>query len=114
MTFAERLRVLIEEKDVTQREVAEQLHIALSTLNGYVNGYREPDFITLASLSKYFEVSTDYLLGLSDIPNSTINISDRKEQILLHYYTNLNPQMQNLLLDQAKLLSTKYNNTENL
>lgn len=111
MAFGERLKYLIEERGVTQREVADYLHMALSTLNGYVNNYREPDFVTLSALSNYFDVSTDYLLGLTDIPNQNAKIPDKQIQILLYYYAKLNPMLQNLLIDEAKLL-TKYNTVE--
>lgn len=111
MTFGERLKYLIEERNITQREVSDYLHIALSTLNGYVNDYREPDFVTLCRLSSFFDVSTDYLLGLTDVPSHDSVIPDQQFQILLSYYTKLNPQMQNLLIDEAKLL-IKYNNAD--
>ena len=40
-----------------------ELHIASTTLSGYINNHREPDFSTLIRMAHYFDVSTDYLLG---------------------------------------------------
>lgn len=108
MTFGEKLKKLMDEKDVTQKEVSSSLNIAISTLNGYANDNREPDFSTLASLARYFDVSTDYLLGIVDIPKNSSDYDDDKLQLLLHYYTRLNPKLQSLLVDEAKLL-IKYN-----
>lgn len=54
MTFGEILRALIEENDMTQREVAAALNIAPSTMGGYVQGTREPDFATLRQLAAFF------------------------------------------------------------
>lgn len=66
MNFTVRLENLIEESDITQKDISTELHIAATTLNGYVNNHREPDLHTLIRLARYFDVSTDYLLGLSD------------------------------------------------
>ena len=42
--FGDNLRTLIEERDITQKELARQLNIAPSTLGSYVQNVREPDF----------------------------------------------------------------------
>ena len=47
MSFGENLRTLIEEQDMTQKELAIQLNIAPSTMGSYVQNTREPDFATL-------------------------------------------------------------------
>ena len=44
MSFGNNLRVLIEERDMTQKDLAKQLNIAPSTLGSYVQNTREPDF----------------------------------------------------------------------
>ena len=62
MMFSDILRLLIEERGLTQKQLAKDLHIAVSTLGGYVQGTSEPDFDTLRRLAEYFEVSADYLL----------------------------------------------------
>lgn len=104
MTFGERLKYLMDEKEVTQKQVSKQLNIAISTLNGYANDYREPDFATLSSLSQYFGVSTDFLLGLTSISTYDSQISDEQLLRLIHCYNELTPEMQVLLLEEAKLL----------
>jgi len=65
MRFGDKLRALIEEQDITQKDLAMQLNLAPSTLGSYVQNTREPDFATLKLLANYFGVSTDYLL---DVP----------------------------------------------
>lgn len=65
MNFSIRLENLLEEEDLTQKQLALDLHIASSTINGYVKNNREPDFSMLVRLARYFDVSTDYLLGIS-------------------------------------------------
>ena len=59
MSFGNNLRKLIEERDMTQKELAKQLNIAPSTLGSYVQNAREPDFATLILLADFFDVSTE-------------------------------------------------------
>lgn len=103
MTFGKRLKDLMEERNITQRQLSKELNIAASTINGYANDYREPDFYTLIALANYFDVSTDYLLGITKIPKAISSRSNTFER-LLYYYEKLNPDLQELLLDQAKTL----------
>ena len=45
------------------------------TISQYVNGISEPGYDTRVIIAKYFNVTTDYLLGLSDIPNPNIGVA---------------------------------------
>ena len=64
MILKERLKELRVERGLKQKDVADALEISVSCYGGYEQGYREPDFKTLIKISKFFKVSTDYLLGL--------------------------------------------------
>lgn len=61
-----RLKDIREDRDLTQREVAEHLHIRQNTYSQYENGQRGLPLDTLIKLARYFGVSTDYILGLTD------------------------------------------------
>lgn len=61
-----RLRELRTEKKMTQRQVAEALGINSVTYLHYEKSQREPPLSVLADMAKFFGVSTDYLLGLTD------------------------------------------------
>ena len=108
MSFGERLKQLIEENNITQRQLSKELNIAPTTLSGYANDYREPDFFTLTLFADYFQVSVDYLIGYSDNPCRTQASRDRAAERLLYYYEKLSPDGRDLLLDEARLL-LKYN-----
>ena len=103
MTFGNRLKFLMEERQVSQKEVAKQLNIAPSTLNGYTNDYREPDFRVLSSLASYFDVSTDFLLGLIEVPHFPASAPDEGISRILYYYDRLTPSYQKLLVEEARL-----------
>ena len=81
MSFGENLRSLIEERNMTQKELAMQLNIAPSTMGSYVQNTREPDFATLKLLANYFDVSIDYLLD-----NFTGKVADHQEAELLRIF----------------------------
>ncbi|MBR1693580.1 MAG: helix-turn-helix transcriptional regulator [Lachnospiraceae bacterium] len=54
-------------KRLRQEDVAQYLHVSKSTLSNYENNIHEPDLDTLVSLADFFDVSTDYLLGRTNL-----------------------------------------------
>ncbi len=66
MNFSQKIKELRKEKNITQKEIAEILGISPTCYAGYEQGYREPDFKTLKKICIYFDVSSDFLLGLED------------------------------------------------
>lgn len=66
-----RLKALRIEKKLTQKQLAEKINVTHVSISGYESGNRSPDTDTLQRLADYFEVSTDYLLGRTNIPALT-------------------------------------------
>ncbi len=64
-----RLKDLREDSDIPQRVLAEYLHIKQNTYSQYENGQRQLPIDILIELAKYYDVSTDYILGLTDKKN---------------------------------------------
>ncbi len=64
--FQERLKMLKDESNRTQAQIAESIGLTPQAFSNYMNG-REPNFDTLIKMAKYFHVSVDWLLGLSDV-----------------------------------------------
>lgn len=64
-----RLRDLREDSDIKQREIAEFLHIKQNTYSQYENGERQPPISALIELARYYNVSVDYILGLTEVKN---------------------------------------------
>ena len=98
MDFGGKLRALIEDRDITQKELAAQLNIAPSTLGSYVQNTREPDFATLKLLAKYFDVSTDYLLG-----HHTGHTANHQEDEILRIFRALNAEQQTICIEHGKI-----------
>lgn len=61
-----RLKDIREDRDVKQKTVAEYLHIKQNTYSQYENGQRQIPVECLIQLAKFYGVSTDYLLGLTE------------------------------------------------
>ncbi|MDF9529836.1 MULTISPECIES: helix-turn-helix domain-containing protein [Bacillus cereus group] len=69
--FGENLRKLRKKQNLTMKELGQKLNLAESTISGYENGNRKPDYDTLNKFADFFEVSTDYLLGRNVTKSST-------------------------------------------
>ena len=65
-----RIKDLREDNDLTQREVAEYLHIRQNTYSQYETGHRQVSIEVLIALAKFYKTSTDYILGLTDNPEA--------------------------------------------
>ena len=64
--LGKRLKELREEKGLTQKQLAEQLNLHSVTYLHYEKSQREPPLAVLVQMAIFFEVTTDYLLGLTD------------------------------------------------
>lgn len=64
--FGDRLQKLRKDKGLTQKDIADLIKIAPSTVGMYEQGRRDPDTETLRILADYFNVSVDYLLGRTE------------------------------------------------
>jgi transcriptional regulator with XRE-family HTH domain len=66
-TFGNRLRLLREENGMKQKEVGGLLGVKESSVGKYENEQRTPSPGAINKLADYFQVSSDFLLGRSDI-----------------------------------------------
>lgn len=65
-SFKNRLKELRTKRGLSQRALADDLHISKSAVSMYENGTREPDHETTELIADYFNVDVDYLLGRKD------------------------------------------------
>ena len=64
--FPQTLKELRLERQLTQSELADLLIINQRTISSWENGSREPDYDMRVKIAKFFDVTTDYLLGVED------------------------------------------------
>jgi transcriptional regulator with XRE-family HTH domain len=62
-----RIREIREDSDITQRQVGEYLMCDQSLYSKYERGEREIPLRLLIALARYYNVSLDYLAGLTDV-----------------------------------------------
>ena len=63
-----RIRDLREDSDKTQAELAKALNCSQQVYSNYELGQRDIPTDILIKISKYYNVSVDYILGISDNP----------------------------------------------
>lgn len=64
--FAERLNNLLYENNITKYRLAKETGISKSVITDYCSGKVQPTADVIITVARYFDVSADYLLGLSD------------------------------------------------
>ena len=64
--FIERLKEQNKEKKLTQSQLAKETGLSQSAIALWENGQRIPNALAIITLCKYFQVSSDFLLGVSD------------------------------------------------
>ncbi len=62
--FGNTLKMLRKRNQMTQSELASKLNLTKSVISAYETGLRLPSYDVLIGISRIFNVSTDYLLGL--------------------------------------------------
>ena len=73
------LKLLRQQKNLTQSDVANQIGITQTTYSRYESGARQPDIETLTRLANFYDVSVDQILGRSD-PNEGHPLSDTVQE----------------------------------
>ena len=66
------LKIIRKRKGYSQVKVAMDLNISREALSYYENGKRSPDINMLRNLSKYFDVSIDFLINGVEFKNEQI------------------------------------------
>jgi len=76
--IAEKIKMLREQNNLTQTQLAKALGISRSAVNAYEQSISVPSTQYIVELARLFKVSTDYLLGLDS--TSTVSISGLSEK----------------------------------
>lgn len=74
-----KLKLLRTERGESLEKIAKYLNVTIQTVSNYENEKRDMSPDTIIKLSEYFKVSTDYLLGKSDIRNPEDKIKQEFE-----------------------------------
>lgn len=72
------LKELRKDNNLSQKQLAEKLCISQQTYSDYENGKTEPTIETLISISKLFNVTIEYLLGIEDEYGNAVFTNEEK------------------------------------
>lgn len=73
MEFKDRLKEIRLNKKLTQKEIANHFNTSPQSYAQWEKGLRKPSAENLQKLADFFNVSTDYLLGKTDIPDPDLD-----------------------------------------
>lgn len=105
--FGRTLALLRKQQGLSQKKVAEDLGVSQGLLSHYEKGIRECSLSFLTKTAEYFEVTTDYLLGLTSSPNSVdiktdyINTSEELGNSVTNTYYLINRK---LIIDTTTII----------
>ena len=107
MEMKDILKNLREEKQVSMDKMREDLislygaNLAKSTISKWENGKAEPSLSYARILTKYFNVTLDFLLGLEDENTYKFKTQTKDEKELLSNYNKLNTKGKYKLIDYS-------------
>ena len=104
LTLGERIKILQEATGVKNKEIAAFLHVAKNTVSGYVQDKSEMTFESLVKIADLFHVTTDYLLGRTDIPEIPLRLSDSERRLILDLRT-LNPDQKAIAAQNIRFMA---------
>jgi len=112
--FRERLKKLIKENNITYQKLADEVQTTKVTISRYINGHRTPDIRFLYEVAQYFNVSTDYLLGITEVKNHKLSkgLDDYLEFCQYAKEENIEPNELEEVMDAAKRLKTLFTEGE--
>ncbi|MBD5632208.1 MAG: helix-turn-helix transcriptional regulator [Clostridia bacterium] len=66
MEFGNRLKDLLKDKNISQETLAKHIGVSQRAVSKWINHQSEPTESAIVNCAKFFEVSADFILGLSD------------------------------------------------
>ena len=96
MTLGERIAFERKDKGISQEELANKIYIKRELLNMIENDKRVPKIDVLVDISKNLGISTDYLLGLTDVKTTDTDLYSACD------YTGLSEEVVNILRSRIK------------
>lgn len=109
MEFGEKLLLLLQEKEISQKDFSAMLNIAPTTLNGYIKNKRQPDIKLIRSIASKLNVSTDYLL---DYNENGIKLNAQELSAVMKLRT-LDPSQQRIILDLINIAAKRAEEEKN-
>ena len=98
-----RAKTLVTDGDIKQNKLAESIVISEAMLSHYLNERYDMPTHVVVSIAEYFGVTTDYLLGLTDIPVVKQPVSKTERQLVESFRT-LSREQKELILRNVQFM----------
>ena len=95
--IAERIREVVEKSGLSQKAIADNIGVSRQAISQYCDGSTVPNADKLSKMAQFFNVSADYLLGLSVTPSTDLDVKTMCD------YTGLNEWFIDLFHHFAKM-----------
>lgn len=125
MHLSQKLNIIMTQQNVTAYKMSKDTGISDRLIGYWKKGDKLPSAENLIIIAKYFSISVDYLLGLTDVPNSLTlsqenhSILSEEEEHLVHNFNMLNEtgkisllQYLNFMVNQPENLKNPFEATE--
>lgn len=113
-TIGERIKFIRKEKNITQKDIKATIGIGQSTLSDIENGKNAPSYDTILSLSKFFDVSPEWLLtGKEAAQHKSVDYTFTPEELrLIELYRQLSPINRTKITERIETMIDFINETE--
>lgn len=101
--FRKRLKELLEEKQISQKELANAIQTTEVSISRYMSGDRQPKIYIVQKIAEYLNISSDYLLGITDS-----HTQQKNDDVL--YATNINKDYTKLSKDEQESIKKDVEN----
>lgn len=103
------LRMLRDDKKVSQQTLADAIGVTQPSINKYENHNIEPDIETLRRMADYFETSVDFIIGHTDIrrkiePTQPFDLNEAEAEVVQQYRALSQPERECIKLMLKTLL----------
>lgn len=88
MSFGSRLKELRTDKKISQKQVAFDIGTSITTISQYESDSRFPNEKMLKRLCKYYQISSDYLLELTDTKHAPLSKEEAKSKMVMSKQMN--------------------------
>ena len=106
------LKLLRNQKGLSQQKLADILHISQQSVYKYENDITSPDIDTLKNIADFFETAIDYVVGYTELPHKiepTIKLSlNQDEAKLIEKYQSLSAKRRAVIHSVIDSYSEKY------
>ena len=111
MDVSARIRDIIDDRDMTQKELALRLDIRYTTLNNYLKKYNRVPLEVLRSIAVELNVTTDYLFDLAKSPERSLPLNNTERKLVENFRSLSKPQkeliLQNIIFSQTQTRHAK-------